>query len=270
MNKMQWIILFFCLCIFALLLYHLQTSPESKEYVPIDFTLPKNVHQTWKNSNPPKRLSNFQGTVQKQLYDFSHFFYTDFDLSKFINSIPKAWQDFYRQLPHRIQQLDFLRYVLLYEKGGCYFDMDVEMTAPFDAEWDTFPISKIIVPEEYVWRKEDLQKQYPEFEDITGLSLFQKQKQSFLGNYALISSKRNPALFHFIQFLIRIYKKRWSKLQTLSHEKSIFYSTGPYLLTEYFMRFPHLVHVLRRPKYSNEFCVGKYGRHHPTGSWRLI
>ena len=72
----------------------------------------------------------------------------------------------------------------------------------------------------------------------------------------------------FIDFLIQKYDDRNQNLfQMFDHQRYIFYTTGPYILTEYFYRFPGDFMVIPRDESNQNYQFGRYGIHHPMGSW---
>ena len=182
--------------------------------------------------------------------------------------MPPKWKTFYNNLPFAIQKVDFFRYCVLYQYGGFYADIDYECRKSFENDWNYFHPNVITAPEEYRWNIVKFREIYPDFETITKISLKGQNLISILGNYALLTSEKSDAMRRFINFLIHKFQERNQNLfQMLNHQKYIFYTTGPYILTEYFYRFPGDFMMIPRDESTSDFQFGPYGVHHPSGSW---
>lgn len=230
--------------------------------------IPKKIHQTWKSDIVPIKYKDFVKKLKRKNGDFQYCFYNDQKMENFMSFVvPNEWKDFYNNLRYKIQKIDFFRYCLLYYYGGFYADIDYECTRGFEKEvWDTFPKEKIIVPEEYLWTAEMVKKYYPDFSTITDIMV--PETMSFVGNYAFLCSKNCRAMYNFIEYLMTKYKKRNEFLsQKFSKDKHVFYTTGPYILTEFAYKYPEQVHVLKRDQKESTFQFGHYGIHHPHHSW---
>ena len=95
---------------------------QSKDYKKI--CVPKIIHQMWKNKNIPKHLMTMQQSVIEKHKDYEYMFWTDDCLEKFIKVNYPEMYDFYNNFEYKIQQLDFIRLLILYHFGGIYIDLD--------------------------------------------------------------------------------------------------------------------------------------------------
>jgi hypothetical protein len=231
-------------------------------------SIPKNIMQTWKTDMLPIQFQYYQKTLKEKNKNFSYNLFTDKDVEVFMETMPQKWKTFYDNLPFFIQKLDFFRYCVLFQFGGFYADIDYECKESFEKDWDYFYPNVIVAPEEYRWNIVKFRQVYPEFETVSGLSFKGDEPITFLGNYALLTSEKSDAMRRFIDFLIKKYNDRNQNLfQMFDHQRYIFYTTGPYILTEYFYRFPADFTVLPRDESNQNYQFGRYGIHHPMGSW---
>jgi mannosyltransferase OCH1-like enzyme len=72
-------------------------------------------HRTWKTMYP----------------DFIHKMWNDQDIDDFVRTRHKMLYDKFRSFPNNIQRIDMARYLIMYEYGGMYADMDVECMENF-------------------------------------------------------------------------------------------------------------------------------------------
>jgi hypothetical protein len=89
--------------------------------------IPKIIHQTWKIKNV-KTYSNGIGYESQSKWktthpDYKYILWTDDDIHKFINK-NKKYKECFSKLNKFIKKIDFFRYVILYEYGGIYSDLD--------------------------------------------------------------------------------------------------------------------------------------------------
>lgn len=95
-------------------------------------TIPKIIHQTYKNNNLPKTYKLCQDEIKKLHPDFEYRFYTDEDIDNFIKKYFPEYYKRFNELPRMIMKIDMFRYFLMYKYGGLYADMDYLMFKPFD------------------------------------------------------------------------------------------------------------------------------------------
>ncbi|XP_060593867.1 uncharacterized protein LOC132748310 [Ruditapes philippinarum] len=109
--------------------------------------IPHIIHQTYKNNIIPRQLVGFVKTFAKLNPDWTYYFWTDISSRKFVAerfpTLLQMW-DNYRS---PINRADAIRYLILYEFGGFYADLDVQCMRPLDNV--TFKYACIIPPEPF-------------------------------------------------------------------------------------------------------------------------
>ncbi|HTH83008.1 MAG TPA: glycosyltransferase [Mucilaginibacter sp.] len=89
-------------------------------------TIPKIIHQTWKDTNIPAHLSPLAETWKSNHPDWEYILWTDEANESFIKKYHPDFLSVYQSLPHAIQRVDLVRYFILYEFGGVFIDLDFE------------------------------------------------------------------------------------------------------------------------------------------------
>ena len=95
-------------------------------------TIPKIIHQTYKNHNLPEIYKMCQTEIKRLHPDFEYRFYTDDDMDRLMKTEFPEYYDKFNELPRMIMKIDMFRYFLMYKYGGLYTDMDYLMFNPFD------------------------------------------------------------------------------------------------------------------------------------------
>lgn len=94
--------------------------------------IPHIIHQTWKNYEIPKSFVPWIKSVIKAHPNWQYWFWTDRDIECYFKS---KHPDFYLKFityPTFIHKSDIMRYFTLYDYGGFYLDLDVEVLKPLD------------------------------------------------------------------------------------------------------------------------------------------
>ena len=95
-------------------------------------TIPKIIHQTYKNHNVPETYKICQTEIKRLHPDFEYRFYTDEDMDRLMKTEFSEYYDKFNELPRMIMKIDMFRYFLMYKYGGLYTDMDYLMFKSFD------------------------------------------------------------------------------------------------------------------------------------------
>ena len=95
-------------------------------------TIPKIIHQTYKNHNLPETYKMCQREIKKLHPDFEYRFYTDEEMDWLMKTEFPEYYDKFNELPRMIMKIDMFRYFLMYKYGGLYADMDYLMLNHFD------------------------------------------------------------------------------------------------------------------------------------------
>ena len=86
--------------------------------------MPKFIHQIWLGANPlPKKYQRFLDSWKALHPDWEHILWTE---EKLKSRLPENLQNFYDRSPTYSQRSDIVRYWLLRDFGGVYFDTDYE------------------------------------------------------------------------------------------------------------------------------------------------
>ena len=94
--------------------------------------IPKIIHQSWKTADVSTYSDGKIGVKSQQqcklLYpDYKYMFWTDDDIQKYVSK-NKIYLDTFNNLDQKIKKMDFFRYLILYEYGGIWCDMDFIFT----------------------------------------------------------------------------------------------------------------------------------------------
>ncbi|KAK7116061.1 uncharacterized protein [Littorina saxatilis] len=104
------------------------------ENLPVTGTprMPKRIHQTWKSDEIPHSLTEWVKSWTKNHPDWEYWLWTDKSARHLISDRHPSFLQTYDNYPHNIQRADALRYIVLYEFGGVYADLDMESLRPLD------------------------------------------------------------------------------------------------------------------------------------------
>ena len=101
-----------------------------------------NIIQTWKTKEIPIQYYKFIENLKQHCSDFNFLFFTDEDILEFMKNKMPQYQKTFGKLSHKIQQLDFFRYLAVYYYGGIYLDLDVLVNHSLKELYDTPEICK--------------------------------------------------------------------------------------------------------------------------------
>lgn len=123
--------------------------------VPYDSSVPfpKKIHQTYKTSSLPPRLSENIDAIKVLNPDYAYRLWLDEEIEDFIASVygSEVLGIYKRIAPeYGAARADFFRYLLLYAEGGVYLDIKSTMTKPLEqviapdvsaliSHWDNLP-----------------------------------------------------------------------------------------------------------------------------------
>lgn len=175
--------------------------------------IPKIIHLTWKTNQVPDVWAETLPSWKRLFPDWEVRLWTDDDNDRLVRTcIPSAYR-FYRSLPYGIQRADFVRYVILWEFGGMYSDMDILPTK--------------------------------NFEDVLGgckadaLLVMSGNVEMFTNSF-MASPPRSP----FWETLIREIIFRESKWYEVGKHMTVMHSTGPAILDEVARRYTRPLIIL--------------------------
>lgn len=213
-------------------------------------TIPKIIHQTYKNHNLPETYKMCQTEIKRLHPDFEYRFYTDEDMDRLMKTEFPEYYDKFNELPRMIMKIDMFRYFLMYKYGGLYTDMDYLMFKPFDMLNE-----KVVTP---CNRETD------------------NGNPSCLGNCIFASQPNHPYWKSLMDTLFTIDR---TKLYT---DDSVCESTGPGLVFDMWKKYSKInddicitkKKLFHPPTKNNKQYIeelkkdGCYGMHFCTGLWR--
>lgn len=86
----------------------------------------KTIHQMWSDDNIPPKLVDWRATWIDHHRDWNHVFWTDESIEKLIEEKFPELMGLYLRYECNISRSDMSRYLILYEYGGLYCDLDIE------------------------------------------------------------------------------------------------------------------------------------------------
>jgi len=96
-------------------------------------TIPKIIHQTWKNKEIPDMWKDYHNSWKKHFPEpeYKHILWTDEDNENFIKENYSWFYKVFTGYSKGIQRADAIRYFILYHYGGIYADLDCEVRKNF-------------------------------------------------------------------------------------------------------------------------------------------
>ena len=94
--------------------------------------VPRIIHQTWKNTEIPMKLTKWVKSWILKNPDYEYWLWTDESARALIADRHPYLLPTFDGYTEGIRKADALRYVVLYEFGGVYADMDMESLKPLD------------------------------------------------------------------------------------------------------------------------------------------
>lgn len=117
---------------------HLKDFPRSSKHEH-QKTLPKIIHQQWKNATVPAGVYSTWHAKFKELYpepEYTHMLWTNDNALELITNHFPFFLEAYNGYEFDIQRADAARYFVMYKYGGLYADLDYEPLVNF---WEHLP-----------------------------------------------------------------------------------------------------------------------------------
>lgn len=230
------------------------------EQAKIVSSIPRIIHQTWKDKNIPPEYRQFQQSWQTHLPEWTYHLWTDEENRAFLATHYDWFLPIYDKYEQPIMRVDAVRYFWMYHYGGLYVDLDFQCLKSIEPLLERKNIVIGLEPHDHL-EKEFLQKY--EFTQI-------------LCNAFMASVPKHPFWIEMIQQLI----KNHLQTDTLA-------ATGPFCLTEAYNRSQHqsnitlippkflypindhkeLEHFKQSQKQTLNIAADAYAIHHWAGSW---
>jgi mannosyltransferase OCH1-like enzyme len=222
-------------------------------------TIPKILHQTWKDRNLPVHSAELTEKWQSLHPGWTHKVWTDAECDEFVTAVWPELEKLYRSFPYPIQRFDMIRYLILHTYGGVYLDLDMMPVKSLDF---------LTATQDFVVCKEPA-----EAATI--------HKRDYIISNAFMAS---PAQHKFINFLLNDLATH--KTSFKDRNNTILDTTGPFFMSRVYKKRPEGVRLLN-PEYfmplsykEGDACVSAkdsltftkkshsaYGIHLFEGSW---
>ena len=193
--------------------------------------IPKIIHQTWKTAQIPHHYVKWMKSWQKNHPDWEFMFWTDESARKLIADKQPDLLQYYDGYLENIRRADALRYVILYEYGGVYADLDLESLRPLDDL--TRKYSCILAQEPY---------EHP---------IIDGNFEHLLINAFMACRAKHPLM-----------KKFMDNLSIFNHMWNVLDSTGPHFITAIYKQ--HMLYDKSDPKSENGVYIAPAEYFFPT------
>jgi mannosyltransferase OCH1-like enzyme len=230
-----------------------------------------NIIQTYSNFESISETNkSFIQKIKSLHPEWNYMFFSDTDILKFITEETPEYYDTFSKFKFKIQQIDFFRYLAIYQYGGLYLDVDMEITAKFT----NFDESKSYFPVEF---------QVNNHRDVF------LQNQNFnktLGNFAFYAPAKSPFIKKIIDNIVtqriddtiienaKQFYERPTTTECINENECcrVYYTTGPILVTQSYLdlvsplRKEHVVLLESTPFVP--FSFGNFGTHKMNSVWK--
>lgn len=213
--------------------------------------IPRIIHQLWKTDAIPVRWQEAVHSVKRLHRGWDYRLWTDSEMDLHVRTNHPELYPIFAQFDRHIMRVDVFRYVLMYDFGGLYCDLDYEFVRPFD-----YGDAQVVLSLEY-------DQSYGDDEDQVANYIFASVPRHGLWKDILEDVRFNPPVARTAP--------------------EVCIATGPRLITRVFFRnrerypavnlthqpvlSPRRVHGRRERKlYINSGVT--YGFHYGWGSWR--
>ncbi len=225
--------------------------------------IPKRIIQTGRYRMQPLKTRVMTSTVQRLHPDFEYDFYDDQRVELFIDEYFPQYRSLFHDYPFPIQRYDLFRYLVVFQFGGFYFDLDVLLAESVHALLE----QKCIFPFEGLT-----------LSDYLANDLRMKWE---IGNYGFGSAPGHPFLKAVIDNCVKAASNRqWAGAMMRGtpafarDQYWILNTTGPGLLSRTLAERPDLTDdvtvLIPESIYDTSTwnCFGNFGVHLMLGSWR--
>ncbi|KAL3867272.1 hypothetical protein ACJMK2_044486 [Sinanodonta woodiana] len=192
--------------------FGIQTMEEFPDHGP--YKIPPILHQTWKDTQIPRKLMSWVKSWVTINPNWEYYLWTDQTARDLINERHPKFLPVFDSYSENIRRADSLRYVVLYEFGGVYADMDVECLKPLDPVLRKY---SCFMPQEPY--------EHPVLDGNFEILVI---------NAVMGCRAKHP----FMKLIIE-------QLPFFSHMWNVLDSTGPYFVTQMFNRYSRTVKSLQ-------------------------
>lgn len=211
--------------------------------------IPKIIIQTWKTCQLNNIFAENQRKVRGLNPDYKYIFFDDVGVDEFVKQkFPEYW-DFFSRLADRIEQIDVFRYLAIYNYGGFYLDMDMDLRSSLDTLCNNscvFSVEK----------------------EASDPILMRLGCNKLLANFMFGACIGNGFIKHIIDCIVqgKLFKGLSNgESKCLSGFQRVFYTAGPVAVTYAYQIYPikNLVTVMNLPDGFKKYAVHQY-----LGTWK--
>lgn len=97
--------------------------------------IPKIIHQVWEGATEPvmpERLRILSESWREKNPSWEYRLWHQADMEELVKQDFPDFEETYFNLEHNVQRWDAIRYMILYQYGGLYADLDTECLEPID------------------------------------------------------------------------------------------------------------------------------------------
>lgn len=98
--------------------------------------IPRILHQTWKNNDPPPKYASYRNTWLSLHPDWTHHLWTDVENRLLVAKHYPWFLPTYDAFPIGVERCDAMRYIWMHRYGGMYADLDMEPMRNLDFLFD--------------------------------------------------------------------------------------------------------------------------------------
>jgi mannosyltransferase OCH1-like enzyme len=201
--------------------------------------IPRIIHQIWlgyTSAEPPPDFDRAATSWQETNPDWEYRLWSGTDVEALIASARPDLLPYYRGLPYWVQKADAARYLILFELGGVYADLDIVCLKAFDAFVDA---EAVLAP----------------------------TKPLGLSNDLMMASARHPLFGALVNELSPAFR-RWHRPWIPRHFR-VMCGTGSLLLTRTFARSSEKdgIRLLSAEEYGHGDPAKAFVRHIDGNTW---
>jgi mannosyltransferase OCH1-like enzyme len=117
---------------------------------PSPLMIPKIIHQTWKHSELPIQYRHFRRSWRQRNPSYQHRFYDDSECLRTVETYFPEYVSLYTSISLPIQRADIFRYLVMYQFGGFYADIDTTCLRPLESLRRKRPRPTLILGRDYI------------------------------------------------------------------------------------------------------------------------
>jgi len=230
--------------------------------------IPHIIHQTWKSRNLSKEYQKYADSWKKFHPTWDYRFYDDAACLRLVQTHFPQFLSKYIQLPTPVMKADMFRYLVIYQYGGVYVDIDAEalkslddlligdddMIVGVEIDFNNLTFAKFNPIYKSYYKKHGIDKQYVQ--------------------YIFMATPKNPILYEIIENIHTKPTFNNAHLDT-------FMQTGPALFSKIIHKHRQKVKVLNVNAFNGVTSILKryilgintplkesYLKHHEASSWK--